>query len=145
MSEPSLNEVRDEYMFATQEVDMDGYVIVSSQEAYAQFDAALAAHDREVKAEVRESLAADLDHMSAEPHQSAEYRAGLGHAADLVRPFRRIESEARPWAPTTYAPEVLSTGSSSLYSAAFLAMQTSLRSGSGRPAHGTPWIRRHTW
>jgi len=51
MSEPSLNEVRDEYMFATQEVDMDGYVIVSSQEAYAQFDAALAAHDREVKAE----------------------------------------------------------------------------------------------
>lgn len=52
---PTTAEVRDEYMFATQEVDMDGYVIVSAQEAYARFDRWLA----EVKAETLREAARD--------------------------------------------------------------------------------------
>jgi len=83
MSEPSLNEVRDEYMFATQEVDMDGYVIVSSQEAYAQFDAALAAHDREVKAEAWD------DGFTS----GIAYQAGNDEA--MWNPYR-IESQETP-------------------------------------------------
>lgn len=39
---PTTEEVREEWMLATQEVDMDGHVIVSSDEAFAMFDRWLA-------------------------------------------------------------------------------------------------------
>lgn len=60
------------------------------------FDRWLAQHDRDVRAEVRESLAADLGRMSEQSHHTTEYSAGLSHAAALVRPKRRIESQETP-------------------------------------------------
>ena len=48
---PTTEEVREEYVYGAQEVDLDDRVVVSFDEADARFDRWLAAHDAEVKAE----------------------------------------------------------------------------------------------
>lgn len=56
---PTTEDVRDEWRYNIQEVDIDGYVVVSFDEAGAQFDRWLAEHDAKVRVgAIREYVAA---------------------------------------------------------------------------------------
>lgn len=57
---PTTETVRGAYQFVAQEVDWDGNVVVSVDEAGAQFDRWLAAERARVEAEVRERIAAEI-------------------------------------------------------------------------------------
>lgn len=48
---PTVEDVRDEWCYGIQDVDMDGHVVVSFREAGEQFDRWLAEHDHQVRVE----------------------------------------------------------------------------------------------
>ena len=62
---PNAEEVREEYVYGTQEVDMDGNVIVSFDEACARWDRFLARVRRDAARGAIDGLIADRAHMAA--------------------------------------------------------------------------------
>ena len=58
---PNAEEVREEYVYGTQEVDMDGNVIVSFDEACARWDRFLARVRRDAAANALYEVATNID------------------------------------------------------------------------------------
>ena len=82
---PNAEEVREEYVYGTQEVDMDGNVVVSFDEACARWDRFLARVRRDAAREALNGLIADKAHMTA------LLRAGDGgNVEDVLAHYRDI-------------------------------------------------------
>ena len=58
---PSAGEVREEYVYGAQDVDMDGHVVVSFDEACARWDRFLARVRRDAAREALDGIAGDFD------------------------------------------------------------------------------------
>lgn len=82
---PTTAQVREEWQYAIQDVDMDGNVVISFDEAGEQFDRWLDAHDEQVRAGERERIAVAIRTEHDEIDRGfSEYRAGLRKAARLI-------------------------------------------------------------